>query len=499
MKALQNQENLQIRKCQTHQSCEIEYILVNKSTNLLTDQLGLCYKCIPSLKIHGCNLILCKNLIKESKNEILQNWPPLIETCQIKDFENDFKSKTQENAYEAILQFFDDFQNEFAENMQNAKKMILSTLDQKFKKKETILQRYNEIIQREKLQQLVQDYYYQQNATEEELKQFIGDFQKNKQENSEKFKNLHQECNFDEFPNLDVYNKLKDMMNILIKQISLSFGKFDEFQNLEILEQKIFQVMSLFKYKANLQTNEDFLQISKQVNQSKSQILDFLNTKNIFEKEQNYDTQKLTQILQNYKQIQNQMRETLKINKNLINKSNFISSNEKYNKIDLNIDGFLKITNEQPYQQISIFFLQPILQYAKYTIKIELFPFQQYQNNYSICLGVFNNLNKNSYFLSNKPPTIQQKAEKGSIFNNSSISFSPIMRKLELQIILKEKYFRLTDYPSNENIIIANKDSLNYQLNDLANLSICFQFSHIQFMHIVEFKQEIILDENYVS
>ncbi|KAL4495220.1 hypothetical protein ABPG72_007327 [Tetrahymena utriculariae] len=498
MNTIQNQQNQKIRKCLTHQSCEIEYILVKNTNNQQIDQLGLCYKCIPTLKIHGCNLILCEDLIKESDKEILQHWPPLNEANLIKVFEKGYKSKTQENAYDTITKFFDDIQNEFVQNMQNIKKTILSTIDQKFLKKEVVLQKYDEITQKEKLQSLIQDYYYQYNPKDEELKQFINDFNKNSKENTQKITNLLKECNFDEFPNLNLLDILKDMINILIQLINQSLTKLDDtiFQNLEQLEQKLFQLISSFKQNINEENNEEFLQISKQTLQSKKQIVDFFNIKNIFEKNQNknFNNQKLTEIKQNYQQIQSQMGSILQINRNLMNLSSFICL-ENFIKTNLTEDGFWKITNKQPYQEISFYCQQPILSYAKYTINIEFTPFQNNQNNYSISLGVFNNQLKKWYQFSNSHGTIQQEAEKGSIFNDSSIRFSLNMRKLELQIILKNKYFRLTDYPLNQNIIIAKQNSLDYQLNDLANYFLCFKLDKVQFMNVVNFKQEITLDE----
>ncbi|KAL4453464.1 hypothetical protein ABPG74_017671 [Tetrahymena malaccensis] len=189
------------------------------------------------------------------------------------------------------------------------------------------------------------------------------------------------------------------------------------------------------------------------------------------------------------------MRNILQINRNLINSSNF-KSTDIYSNI-FNRFGILQITNQQPYKEITIFCEQPILSYAKYTIKIELKPFQSNQNDYTISLGVVKKANQqqNEYYFSNSYGSIKQQVEKGCNFNNSNISFSPSMRKLEMQIIIKNKYLRLTDYPSNQNIIFANKDSLDYKLNDLSTFLICFKLNHIQFLEITEFKQEINLDE----
>ncbi|KAL4486183.1 hypothetical protein ABPG73_002823 [Tetrahymena malaccensis] len=176
-----DQSNIQFNKiCQQHDGQQIKFIQLVKETS---QQIDLCSKCVTDLKINGQNLLLVEDLLNACNKQIILNWPPLVNKQITKDFERNFKhiEETQEN----IASFFETFQIDLFKNTSDIRKQVFLQLEKKNNESTQILQKYNQIADKEKLQELSKDYFSNREASGVKFREFINEHYQKSDQNQE--------------------------------------------------------------------------------------------------------------------------------------------------------------------------------------------------------------------------------------------------------------------------------------------------------------------------
>ncbi|KAL4453463.1 hypothetical protein ABPG74_017670 [Tetrahymena malaccensis] len=520
-----DQSNIQFQKfCKYHEGQQIKFI------SFTSDQLDLCSKCVTDKSIDGSDLLLVEDLLDACNKEIITNWPPLINQQITNNFENIFNNidETQEN----IASFFEAFQVDLIKKISDIRKQVFLQLDIKNNENIKILQIYNEMADKEKLQQLSQDYLSNKDIDGFKLKEFINEMYENSYENEETLNDIldkqFQKSNF---------NLIKDLKNVII-QITNNIGEMflgycQDHKNDQIIKKMKFNQVNLIKglmdiNNTYLNQDEDFsinLQIDKnQICKSSIQIqnnnslclnkifnqleqrafIDFqqmsliqqIQNENIAENDKIISLLKFTKSTQNQNiEIQNQtvsLYDQLKNLQDLTETCEFIQTKKHNNQIHTKFvrdeNKILKIVNLSKSEKTEVYY-NKILDFPKdYIIQIKLTPFKGFEKSYNYEIGFKKQQNPNEYSYSSPVYFTNVSGYyddvKGFKINDKVISFQPQMRHLELQSVCSAEQFFIYDFPIQNNI---SKQRFSY--NTYTPKIFYIQFQYIKAIEILSFKE----------
>ncbi|KAL4453465.1 hypothetical protein ABPG74_017672 [Tetrahymena malaccensis] len=511
-----DQSDIQFNKiCQLHDGQQIKFIqLVNEASQ----QLDLCSECVTDLNINGQNLLLVEDLLDACNKEIILNWPPLKNKQITDEFERNFKhlEETQEN----IATFFETFQIDLLKKISDLRKQVFLQLEKKNNENISILQKYNQIADKEKLQQLCKDYFSNSDINGLKFREFINEsYQKSSQNEQilndildKKFKNS----------NYEFINELKNLINQITNSIGECFMSYcQDHNNNQTLKQMKFNMMKLIKslmdiYKTylnqdegqNLSSNQSIsveknneLYLNKVFNQLKQRSFFDFEQMSLIEQIQNgnksntendklvtlFKQEKLSQI-QNI-EIQQQLTSfynQLKYFEDLTQNCVFLQSNQPNNQIYTQFvrdqDKVLKIIYLSETEKTEVYF-NKILNFPKnYKVEIKITPFKGFENAYNYRIGFKSQLNSFSdNCFSNSPNQCFQNV-KGFNINDEAIRYSPEMRNLELQSFCQSSLLYIYDQPNKNSI--TQQQFYSYQ-SDQKVFYISSQ--HIETIEIIKF------------
>ncbi|KAL4495219.1 hypothetical protein ABPG72_007326 [Tetrahymena utriculariae] len=526
-----DQSDIQLNKiCKLHDSQKIKIIYLASET---TQQLDLCSKCVTDHNINGQDLLLVEDLLDACNKEIILNWPPLKNKQISKDFEAVFKQieETQEN----IAQFFETFQIDFIKKISDLKKQVFLELEKKNIENANILQNYNQIADKEKLQQLCQDYFRNSDINGLKFREFLNEIYQKSDEN-QKILNDILERQFQK-SNFNQMNELKNLMNQITNSIGECLLAYCQgHKNNQIIKLLKFDLVNLIKSLMDISNaylkEEEEVYKNKQIDQNQICIQrneieyynDFYLNKIFYQLKQRsfIDIQQMSQIQQLQKenvaqndkivslikqanqvqkqnqesQIQNQINsfyQQLKHFQDLTQVCEFIQIKKPNNQIHTqfvrNEDTVLKIINLSQTEKTEIQ-CNKILEFPKdYIIQFKITPFKGFENNYNYEVGFKRQLKSNeelwsiNNFFSNNNDYFQDYVE-GFKINDQAIRFDPDMRNLALQSKCEAYQIFIYDFPKQNNIT-----KQNFQYNTETPKIFYISFQHIETIEILSFQE----------
>ncbi|KAL4495484.1 hypothetical protein ABPG72_020225 [Tetrahymena utriculariae] len=466
---IQAQSKQNLLSCQIHKRSPFQFIEVY---NKKVPQTAVCCKCVTKFMMKGENLLCIDDVISCESKTVFLNWPFLEKREVLQEYQNIIENSLDDiYPLHIINDFFNDMEKKVVEKIIGCKKKILADVEEFFMTKDKLNSIYNQVSQKELLQEQIKNLCEGNNSLEE-LDQMINKCKEKHKDNQDILQH-----------NLNLYNQSQQILQlkepkIFLEQILLFIDQI--FINLTSGSNKYLQKSSIYEQIENNQNKVNII-ISLVNNPTNycnpdfiSQLQKYMNIyAPLFNRINFNDVNTSNQTPINFNQIKKAQFKNLEIYINQLQKINQISiltddneCSQNYQFINRN-DDILELKNQRSGYYIQAFYDQIIYPNKKYVIRIQFEPFSSQQKNYEISIGIIqsnkinsNFINASSLCFTNKDQEYFNVVKKGKAFNDASSRHETKMRTLEYQMCLEEKHFQLSDYPGYDNITIAGEENL---------------------------------------
>ncbi|EAR83498.1 hypothetical protein TTHERM_00925440 (macronuclear) [Tetrahymena thermophila SB210] len=522
------QEINQMPTCKTHKGLSLEFFNTDFSTE--NKQIALCARCLTSSFVKGQDLLHYSDISELNDSDVLNNWPILEDQNTLQILQRILEQKEDQEDYLLIIeQFIDDMLNKINYKLCRMKKAVINYFSESFVCKQKIISKYNEISCKQELKNSLQlmmegnqsgleqienifkKSYEKKSVNQQILLDQIQKYKANQEFLQLKFPKIVQKQLFQNIklikkhllnkvlqPNKNSLDSFKDYFSECIcasnqdtdylKEIQLSNQQFEFLiQNAQFHIQKKQQLSKLDKNNLNNQNNN----IIEQLERINKEHKNFVSQFNIKEQQQfenlvamyefDIDASQKYPFIKSLKDEYSQNNQIIKKNK----------------------EGLIKIKQINSKWAVQFFTEKAIDASKMYTIQIEIKPFKGEENSYRIAIGFIeislcneqwldqdississlyvSNYNKNKFTLN----------KKGMLLNNSLINHSELMRKLEIQFCLKQKFFQIADYPGYNNITQARGEEM---LRNLDGQEYVFGMKHysVKSIKVLKFTEKFM-------
>ncbi|KAL4429232.1 hypothetical protein ABPG74_022112 [Tetrahymena malaccensis] len=491
----------QMPQCKTHKGLYLQFFNTDLSSE--QSQVAFCARCVTSNLMKGKDLLYFGDIFELSDSDVLNNWPVLEDQSILPTLQSILAQKEdQEDQLLVIEQFIDDMQYQINQKIIRMKKAIINQFSENFVCKQNLIQKYNEISCK---QELKNSLHLMMQGDQKGLEQIENIFKKSyekKNENQQIIQNQIQKYLANQqflqfkFPKTIQRQLLQNIKMIKKYFMSQEFNQdkntLDEFkdylsqctsafnQDNDYLKELQFSQLSNQQFEFLIKTAQFHIQSNLQVSK--------LNANNL--KEQNYQISKLVEKinkdLQNFvsqfdKKQQKQLDDLLAqydYDIDATYKYPFIKSlKDEYSQsnqiIKKSKEGLVKIKQINSQWMVQFFTEKAIDSSKKYTIQIQIKPFRDEESRYKIVIGFLQKSNCNEQWLDFDTSTSSSLYasnfnnnkftlnKKGLSINNNLINRSELMRCLEIQFCLQQKFFQIADYPGYNNITQAKEEEMS--------------------------------------
>ncbi|EAR93441.1 hypothetical protein TTHERM_00833790 (macronuclear) [Tetrahymena thermophila SB210] len=455
--------------CTQHSSKKLKFIQVNQVKSGAEQNLFYCTDCInEDLNFQGKNYILIDQIIQQGENSIVQKWPPVNDYSVIeKLIKETSKFDQSKHIIQRVINYFTELKDEIIRKIDLCqKKMIHQIQDLPFGKSQ-IINQYQQISQILELRSLIneckEDKTFQQDPTQEKLKNFITQVEQKKDQNIKQLQQLlDQSVKQQYLINFDLPNKIKEQIFSFVDQINFLnhsiLNKNDHIDNQSKSTYFTTKIMQLISNKSNFCTNE-FLNQVKQKLEQVSALIEDIPTQNMFiQGKKPIEFEKLTdeKLNQMNEFVQHQIE--LQIDSNYqkeIQQSKFIKDIQKIMENKLN---FINLTQ----QKRIINHLIETYPYLKKSLNTQVFyQFEKFDLFNKIDEDMINNL----FFLLKKKQEIRNSMNTSQTYIISNYTELKQFKKQDFDLIFKQ--FPIFDLiPIKEISILNNLEFLKGTFND---------------------------------
>ncbi|EWS71784.1 ubiquitin family protein, putative (macronuclear) [Tetrahymena thermophila SB210] len=508
MNQIETQEQNQIDQCSTHKGYPIQFFNTNLSTD--TNQIGFCSRCVTKNLLQGKDLLFYADIAESSDTEILTNWPIMEDKSILSNLKNTLNEQKEcfQDELQTIELFIEELQYKLNQKILKMKKAAINYLSDKIVTKSRLLEVYQNISCKKEFQNYIQQMLQGNKQGLEQINNLIKESHKNRiqnqqiiQEEFQKFQESNQFLQL-KFPKLiqkQIFQKLKLIKHYFLdnhlrndKIINIetqnNIEDFQDYisqcaspyvQHIDSLKDLQFNHLSNPQFEYIIQTAQFQIQKNQYISQlnenqfSEQSLSSFKNIEKLTK-----DFQNLTQEFNKKQQlIMNELMFKHKYELDATENYQFIKSlKDNYSQTNQIIkkskEGLTKIKQKSSQLMVQFFTEKAIDPSKKYTIQFEFKPFIGDENSYKIAIGVIQkskcnqqwldqeNLSLSDLFFSNHVSNKFNLSKKGYLFNNSQIRRSELMRKLEFQFCLQDKFFQIADYPDYKNVTQAKEEEV---------------------------------------
>ncbi|KAL4442626.1 hypothetical protein ABPG74_007028 [Tetrahymena malaccensis] len=495
-------EMKQIFQCQTHKMQGLQFFNLDLSSN--TKQVAFCSRCVTSKQLQGKDLLFFDDLFDLNDSDIINNWPILEDESTQQNLENILNGdKNEEEDQLAIVeQFIDELQYNLNQKLNKMKKDVLNYLVENLVTKNQILQLYNKTANKQdfknsiellkqgnqeglqKIHQVIRNSYENKSENQKIIIEQIKKFQENQQFLQLKFPKLISKLLFKnirlikkQLKSKYIYqdkNYLEEFKDYLSQYTSIFSEECIHFKDLQFDKLSNIQFESLIQTALfNIQKNQQISELNKDnTREQNCQIFEQIE-------KLKYSYQSLMQEQDQKESLRmKELNSIYEYEQDVTEKYKFLRSRyDEYcqsNQIIVKNKGGLTIIKQIDSSCNVQFFTKKAIDPSKwYTVILKLKPFAGYENSYRIAIGVIQKSKCNNQWLDEDSDNLYfanyndncfTLNKKGNIINQDQIKCSKLMRTLEIQFCLKEKFFQIADYPSYQNITQAKEEeTLGYE------------------------------------
>ncbi|KAL4470665.1 hypothetical protein ABPG72_001776 [Tetrahymena utriculariae] len=505
MMQVENQEFNQLLQCKTHKGLSLQFFNTDLSSK--QTQVAFCARCVTSNHMNGKDLLYFGDISELNQSNVLNNWPVLEDQSTLQTLQKIIEQKEdQEDQLLIIEQFIDDMQSQINQKLIRMKKAIINQFSENFVSKQKLIQKYNEIsCKQELINSLHMMMQGNQNGLEQIESIFIKSYEK-KRENQQILQDQIQKYQANQeflqfkFPKMvqkQLFQNIKMIKKYFLcqelKQDKNSLEEFKDYlskctsaynQDTEYLKDLQFSQLSNQQFEFLIQTAQFYKKRNELI--SKVDITNLLEQNYTFFKQIekiNKDHQDLvSQFDQKSQQKFNELLAFYEYDVDATQKYPFIKSlKDEYSQsnqiIKKSKDGLVKIKQINSSWMVQFITEKAIDSSKKYTIQIKIKPFKDEENRYKIVIGLiqksscneqwldYDTSSSSGLYVSNYNNNTFTLNKKGMLINNNLINRSELMRKLEIQFCLKEKFFQIADYPGYYNITQAKEEEMLRYIN----------------------------------
>ncbi|KAL4503055.1 hypothetical protein ABPG72_014284 [Tetrahymena utriculariae] len=471
-------------QCQAHKGYPLQFFNTDISFN--KNQIAFCSRCVTTNLLQGKDLLFFADISDLNDSEILSNWPIVEDKTILLNLKNMLNGQKEcyQDYLQIIEQFIDELQYKFNQKLIKMKKAIINQLSDNLVTKQKLIELYNNLSCKHEFQNsieqmlqgniqglkqienIIKESHKNRNQNQQILLDELKKFQENQQFFQLKFPKLMQKQLFENLKLIKQYFLNKDFRKDKTQKVEIQ-NSLEEFQD--------YISSSTLNYAQDTDYLKDYSSTNNQIhnlNKEKSH-------------EQNFSTfQKIEKLIRDYSNLTQEFnsKEHLILNELMLSHEYEMDITDKYQFvkslkdncsqsnqiIKKSKDGLTKIGQINSQLMVQFFTEKAIDPSKKYTMQFEFKPFRGEEDSYKIAVGViqiskFNfywldqdSVHNSDLFFSNHNTNKFNLCKKGNLFNNIQIRRSELMRKLEVQFCLKEKYFQIADYPDYRNITQAN-------------------------------------------
>ncbi|EAR83502.1 ubiquitin family protein, putative (macronuclear) [Tetrahymena thermophila SB210] len=527
---VENQEINQMPKCKTHKGLPL--LFLNTELSSEKKQVALCARCMGSSFTKGKDLLYLGDISELNDSDVLNNWPVLEDQNILQTLKGILEQKEDQEDYLLILeQFIDDMQSKINQKLIKMKKAVINQFSESFIQKQKLINKYNEISCKqelknslqlmvednqkglEQIENIIKTSYETKSENQQILKDHIQKYQANQQFLQLKFPKIVEKQLFQKLKLIkkhllsQVLNQSKDSLDLFKDYLSQSTSTF--YQDIDQLKEVQFSQLSNQQIEFLLQTAQFHLQRNEQLSKLDKNNLINQNLGIVSEIER--INKELKNLVSQFEAKEQQQFEKIlakqKIEVDASQKYSFLKSlKDQYSQITQNKDGILKIKQKNTQSPAQFFTKIAIDESKKYTIQIDIKPFKGLENNYLIAIGFLKKHKCHDVWLDDDSQSISKLYvsndeknkftlnKKGMLFNNNLINRSELMRKLEIQFCLKERFFQIADYPDYNNITQAKVEEMVRYIDGQEYLFTMKHFS-VKSIKVLRFT-EGIMDKN---
>ncbi|EAR89269.2 hypothetical protein TTHERM_00370840 (macronuclear) [Tetrahymena thermophila SB210] len=162
--------------CPLHSNYELQFIKIRNLSEIDEHSIFYCATCLDQFKNQESkNFLSIQRIIQSSQDQILQKWPPLNDNSILEDLGSILNGLGNEkDLIEDLNQFFNSFLISVQEKINSKKVFFISKLEQAFKDKKEMTQRYFKISKVDALKNILQNQQVDLITKEKQLKELLS-------------------------------------------------------------------------------------------------------------------------------------------------------------------------------------------------------------------------------------------------------------------------------------------------------------------------------------